>query len=130
MNCQLVCGDTGLAYEQLGKHLHSEFKYVESEIMRVWITIDALQDTMHQNPDAITGEMNKSLANLYFYESKLNEYLGVLEVELTQLDDPLKTVFKRDQFKPIHFNTLIHKTPGGATLVPNSHKIAIKKVGL
>ncbi|MEM1155588.1 MAG: hypothetical protein AAGI44_15745 [Pseudomonadota bacterium] len=130
MNSQLVCGDTGLVYEQMGKHLHSEFKYVESEMMRVWITIDDLQDKMHRNPEAITGEMNRSLANLYFYESKLNEYLGVLEIELTQLDDPLKTVFKKDQFKPIHFNTLIQKTPRGATLVPKSQKIAIKKVGL
>ena len=130
VSCQFVAANNSAAYDKVAKYLHSELKYVESEIMRVWVTIDALQDEIHKNPDAITDETNKRLADLYFYDCELSNYLGELEVELSRRDDPSGTIFTKDQFELIHFSTRIHKVPRGAIPIPDDHKIAIKKRGL
>jgi hypothetical protein len=130
VNCQFVAASNSTASDKVAQSLHSELKYVESEIKRVWLTIGALEDEIYQNPDAITDETNKSLADLYSYDCELSDYLGKLEIELSQRDNPSGTIFTKDQFKPIHVRTMIHRVPPDAIPVLDGSKIAIKKRGL
>ena len=130
VNCQFVAASNSTASDKVAKSLHSELKYVESEIMRIWVTIEALEEEIHQNPDAITDETNKSLADLYFYDCELSDYLGELEIELSRRDNPSGTIFTKDQFEPIHFSTMIYRVPPDAIPVLDGSKIAIKKRGL
>ncbi len=130
LNCPLIAASNDESYEKVARHLHSELRYSESEIMRVWVTIDALQDQMHQNPEAISGEMNRELADLYFYESHLNDYLGALKTHLGVLEDPSGTVFVKEQFDPIHLSTMTKNIPRGAIVVPDTHNIKFRKAGL
>ena len=94
--------------------------------MRVWVTIDALVDEIAQSSDAITEEMHKSLADLYFYDCELGVYLGELEIELSVRDDPSSTVFTKNQFEPINSSAMIYRMPPDALPVLNGSKIAIK----
>ena len=130
VSCQFVAANNSAAYDKVAKYLHSELKYVESEIMRVWVTIDALQDEIHKNPDAITDETNKRLADLYFYDCELNDYLGELEIALSRRDNPSETIFTKDQFELIHFSTRIYKVPRDAIPVLDGSKIATRRRGL
>jgi hypothetical protein len=130
VNCQFVAASNSTASDKVAMSLHLELKYVESEIERVWMTIGALQDEIHQNPNAITDETNKSLADLYFYDCALSDYLGKLEIELSQRDNPSGTIFTKDQFEPIHVSTMIYRVPPDAIPVLDGSKIAIKKRGL
>ena len=129
LNCQLVVASNDTTYEKVGRLLHSELKYVESEIMRVWVTIDALQDKMHQNPDAISGEMNRNLADLYFYESQLNDYLAALKTQLSVLEDPSGIIFAKEQFEPLHFSIMTGRMPRGAIPVSDAYDIKVRKAG-
>ena len=129
LNCQLVAADSDIGYEQVARQLHSELRYTESEIMRLWVTIDALQDQMHQNPDAISAQMNQDLADLYFYESHLSEYLGALKIQLGVLEDPSGMVFAKEQFDPIHLSNTGKNIPRGAIVVPDAHNIKFHKAG-
>ena len=129
LNCQLVVASNDTTYENVGRHLHSELKYVESEIMRVWVTIDALQDIMHQNPDAISGEMNRNLADIYFYESQLSDYLAALKTQLSVLEDPSGLIFSKEQFEPLHSSTMTGKISRGAIPVSDASDIKIRKAG-
>lgn len=128
-NCQLVAASNDESDEQVARYLHSELRYTESEIMRLWVTIDALQDTMHQNPDAISAQMNKNLAELYFYESHLNEYLGALKIQLGVLEDPSGMVFAEEQYDPIKLSAMTKNLPRDAIVVPDAHNIKISKAG-
>ena len=96
------------------------------QIMRVWVTIDALVHEISQSSDAITEEMHKSLAGLYFYDCELGVYLEELEIELNQRDDPSGTVFTKNQSEPINSSTMIYRMPPDAFPVLDGSKIAIK----
>jgi hypothetical protein len=104
-------------------------KFVESEIMRVWVTIDALVDEISLGTEAITDEMHKSLANLYFYDCELNAYLGELETELSRRDNPSGTIFPATQFEPIDANPMIKRMPLDAFPILDGSKIIIEKSG-
>jgi hypothetical protein len=130
VNCQFVAASNSTASDKVAMSLHLELKYVESEIERVWMTIGALQDEIHQNPNAITDETNKSLADLYFYDCELSDYLSELEIELSRRDNPSGTIFTKDQFEPIHVSTMIYRVPPDAIPVLDGSKIAIKKKAL
>lgn len=125
-NCQFVAASNSTASDKIAQSLHAQIKYVESEIMRVWVTIDALVDEIAQSSDAITEEMHKSLADLYFYDCELGVYLGELEIELSVRDDPSSTVFTKNQFEPINSSAMIYRMPPDALPVLNGSKIAIK----
>ena len=130
VNFQVVAASNSAASDKVAQSLHSQIKYVESEIMRVWVTIDALVEEISQSSDAITFEMHKVLAELYFYDSQLGVYLSELEIDLKQLDDPSTTVFSESQSKPINISTMKYMLPPDAFPVPDGSKIAIKKRGL
>ena len=125
-NCRFVAASNSTASDKIAQSLHAQIKYVESEIMRVWVTIDALVDEIAQSSDAITEEMHKSLADLYFYDCELGVYLGELEIELSVRDDPSSTVFTKNQFEPINSSAMIYRMPPDALPVLNGSKIAIK----
>ncbi len=97
--------------------------------MRVWVTIDALVDEISRSSEAITDEMHKSLANLYFYDCELNNYLGELETALTRRDNPAGTVFPANQFEPIHANTTTLRLPADALPILDGPEIVIQKSG-
>ena len=126
VNCQFVAASNSTASDKVAQSLHSQIKHVESEIMRVWVTIDALVDEISQSSDAITEEMHKSLADLYFYDCELGVYLDELEIELSQRDDPSSTVFTKNQSEPINSSTMIYRMPTDAFPVLDGSKIAIK----
>ena len=130
VNFQFVAASNSTASDKVAQSLHSQIKYVESEIMRAWVTIDALVDEISQSSDAITFEMHKVLAELYFYDCELGVYLSELEIELKQLDDPSTTVFSESQSKPINVSTMKYMLPPDAFPVLDGSKIAIKKRGL
>jgi len=126
VSCQFVAASNSTASDKVAQSLHSQIKHIESEIMRVWVTIDALVDEISQSSDAITEEMHKSLADLYFYDCELGVYLGELEIELGVRDDPSSIVFTKNQFEPINSSTMIYRMPPDAFPVLNGSKIAIK----
>ena len=126
VNCQFVAANESTDSENIARALHSQIKYVESEMMRVWVTIDALVDEISRSNDAITDEMHKGLANLYFYDCELNAYLGELEIELSRRDNPSSTIFPENQFEPIDANSKFFRLPPGALPVLDGAKIEIK----
>lgn len=126
VNCQFVAASNSTVPDKVAQSLHSQIKHVESEIMRVWVTIDALVGEISQSSDAITEEMHKDLADLYFYDCELGVYLGELESELNRLDDPSGTVFTKNQSEPINSSTKIYKMPPDAFPVLDGSNIAIK----
>ena len=126
VSCQFVAASNSTASDKVAQSLHSQIKHIESEIMRVWVTIDALVDEISQSSDAITEEMHKSLANLYFYDCELGVYLGELENELSRRDDPSGTVFTKSQSEPINSSTKIYSMPPDAFPVLDGSKISIK----
>jgi hypothetical protein len=130
VNCQFVAASNSTASDKVANFLHSQLKYVESEIMRVWVTIDALEEEIYQNSDAITDETHKSLADLYVYDCELSDYLGELEIELSWRDNPSGIIFAKDQFEPIYVSTMNYTVPPDAIPVLDGSKIAIKKRGL
>lgn len=129
VNCQFVAANNSTASDKAAQSLHSQIKYVESEIMRVWVTIDALVDEISQSSEAITVEMHKSLAELYFYDCELGVYLSELEIELNRLDNPSATVFSESQSERINVSTVKYRLPSDAFPVVDGTKIAIKKKG-
>jgi septal ring factor EnvC (AmiA/AmiB activator) len=70
VNCQFVAASNSTASDKVAKSLHSELKYVESEIKRVWMTIQALEEEIHQNPESITDETNKGLYEFDLFRSR------------------------------------------------------------
>ena len=129
VSCPLVATGDSTASDEAANTLHSQIKYVESEMMRVWVTIDALVDEISRSSDAITDEMHKSLANLYFYDCELNAYLGELETELGRRENPSGAIFPDNQFEPIHANTMMFRVPADALPILNAPKIEIEKTG-
>ncbi len=126
VNCQIVAAGDSTESDRVAQSLHSQTKHAESEIMRVWVTIDALVDEISHNSDALTEEMHKNLANLYYYDCELEVYLGELQNELRRLDDPSRTVFTNNQFKPIKSGIRMYGTPADALQILDGSKIAIK----
>jgi hypothetical protein len=126
LNCQIVAAGDSTESDRAAQSLHSQIKHVESEIMRVWITIDALVDEISHNSDALTEDMHKNLANLYYYDCELDVYLGELQNELIRLDDPSRTVFTKSQFKPIKSSIRMYGMPAESLSILNGSKIAIK----
>ena len=129
VNCQFVAASNSTDSDKIAQSLHSQLKHVESEIMRVWVTIDALEDEIYQDSDAITDETRKSLADLYVYDCELSDYLGELETALTRRDNPSDTIFTGDQFKPIHVITMIYRVPPDAIPILDGPKIVIGRRG-
>ena len=127
INCQFLLASDTTDSEQIARALHSQTKYVESEIMRVWVTIDALIDEISQSSDAITDEKHKNLANLYFYDCELNDYLSELEVELNRLDNPSETIFPENQFEPLIAKTMTYRLPPDAFPVVEDIRIVIEE---
>ena len=129
VNCQFAAAGNSSASDKVAGFLYSEIKYVESEIMRVWVTIEALEEEIHQNPDTVSDEINKRLGELYLYDCELNYYLGELEIELSGRDNPSDTIFKKGQLKPIHVSTMMYRVPPDAIPVPDGSRITIRKRG-
>ena len=126
LNCQIVAAGDSTESDRVAQSLHSQTKHVESEIMRVWITIDALVDEISHNSDAMTGDMHKKLADLYYYDCELGVYLGELQNELSRLDDPSRTVFTKSQFDPIKSSIRMYGMPAESLPILDGSKIAIK----
>lgn len=126
VNCQFVAASNSEASDKVTQSLHSQIKHVESEIMRVWVTIDALVGEISQSSDATNEEIHKSLAGLYYYDCELGVYLEELEIELNRRDDPSSTVFAKNQSDPINTSTMIYRIPPDAFPVLDGSRIAIK----
>ena len=126
VNCQFVAASNFEASDKVAQSLHSQIKHVESEIMRVWVTIDALVGEISQSSDAKNEEIHKSLAGLYYYDCELGVYLEELEIELNRRDDPSGTVFTKNQSEPINTSTMIYRIPPDAFPVLDGSRIAIK----
>ena len=126
LNCQVMAAGESTESDTVAQSLHSQAKHVESEIMRVWITIDALVDEISHNSNALTEEMHKTLANLYYYDCELDDYLSELQNELRRLDDPSRTEFTKSQFKTIKSSIRMYGMPADALPILDGSKIAIK----
>ena len=91
--------------------LYRELKLVESESLRVAVTIDALEKELHeyQNPENIE-QLHSQLGNLYKYDVQLASHYIYLDEVWSYLQNPDRksalTKFSADQFKPI---SKIHK---------------------
>ena len=91
--------------------LYRELKLVESESLRVAVTIDALEKELHeyQNPENIE-QIHSQLAHLYKYDVQLASHYIDLDEVWTYLQNPDRkpalTKFGADQSKPI---PTIHK---------------------
>lgn len=86
--------------------LYRELKLVESESLRVAVTIDALEEELHeyQNPENIE-QLHSQLGNLYMYDVELASHYIHLDEVWSYLQNPDRksalTKFSADQSKPI-----------------------------
>ena len=86
--------------------LYRELKLVESESLRVAVTIDALEKELHEypNPENV-GQLHSQLGHLYKYDVQLASYYIYLDEVWRYLENPDRksalTEFSADQSKPI-----------------------------
>jgi len=90
--------------------LYSELKFIESESLRVEITIEVLEERLYEIPlPEDPQELFLQLASLYGYYTHLDAYRRELNDQWNQLlgkDDGASISFTHDQLKPI---TMISK---------------------
>ena len=86
--------------------LYREIRLVESESLRVAVTIDALEKEMHEYPNPENIEhLHSQLGRLYKYDVQLASHYIYLDEVWSYLENPDRksalTEFSADQFKPI-----------------------------
>jgi hypothetical protein len=86
--------------------LYRELKLVESESLRVAVTIDALEKELHEYPNPENLEqLHSQLGHLYKYDVQLYSHYRDLNKVWSYLQNPdrksVLTIFNADQSKPI-----------------------------
>lgn len=86
--------------------IHREIKRVEAESLRVAVTIDALEEQLHEYPNPETVEqIHAELGDLYKYDIRLAAHYTDINKVWNYLQNPhrkyLPTQFDADQSKPI-----------------------------
>lgn len=123
------------AHEEELLFLHRELKLVESESLRVAVTIDALEAELHENPRRENvQQLHSQLGRLYKYDVQLYSHYKDLNEVWSYLQSPERESalarFNADQSKPI---PKIHKglyegLPGDATPITDFSPIDIKAI--
>ena len=101
----LAAGHSPEANDHHLQVLYSELKTVESESFRVEVTIEILEDRLHEVPDLENPEdLYLELESLYKYYFTLDEYQRELNDQLNQLSGTglgASVALTPEQFKPI-----------------------------
>ncbi len=105
--CQLLvaAGHSTAAEDHEFQLLYSELKYIESETLRVEVTIEILEDRLHETPALENPEdLFLHLESLYKYYIILGEHQRELNDRWNQLsgaDTGASFALTPEQFKPI-----------------------------
>ena len=112
--------------------LYSELKFVESESLRVEITIEVLEERFFEAPLPEEPEdLFLQLESLYRYYAELDAYRRELKDQWNQLlgaDDGAPASFNPDQFKtiPIISNRYLSGLPENVTPLSGSLPIPVR----
>lgn len=106
LNLSTISWSSPLSHDGELLSLYRERKFVESESLRVAVTIDALLEELHEypNPENIE-QLHSQLGHLYKYDVQLASHYIYLDEVLRYLENPDRksalTEFSADQSKPI-----------------------------
>lgn len=105
-NLSAISRSSPLTHEVELLSLYRELKFIESESLRVAVTIDALVTELHEYPDSANIEqIHSTLGHLYKYDVQLaSHYINLSEVWSYLQNPDMKsapTKFRGDQSKPI-----------------------------